>query len=539
MSNVHIVAIEWESDQVLARLARALVEHTGWTIDTEPDPKAALNYFFPYLNYSQKHLDYTATPTAAYFSHHDTASPEKSRWWHEAAGRVDLRIVTAKLYGKALRRHGLTAYCHAPVDLGMFTPMPRQSQPAKPVVGVSGMVYRDGRKGEQMIAGIAQDTRKLYEWKASGRGWAVNSIHWYEWEDLPKFYQGLNVLVCASTIEGVPMPPLEALACGIPVVIPKGVGMLDELPNTPGIHRYKKGDPESLKEALARAVDMPYDPDQLREVVLPWSVDAWVEDHITAMTDLLDPDLNLKTPLADWHGRSGVYIVAYGDPARNCAKRSISSWQRHNPDVPVALVSNAKLGPEDMLVMHPDADIGARKAKIKIYDLAPNDWEYVLYLDADTETIAPVQIFFDLLQDGMEFVICKNPVRFHTTRFMTRPDNIKECDETYEVMGSDDQIQLNGGVFAFRRCERVQRFFKVWYDEWNRYGKRDQAALLRALWQQPLRMVVLGNEWNTVTRYYEPEMSAGILHYPMEARRWDGTIDGRLDSAEAWKKVKK
>jgi hypothetical protein len=76
-------------------------------------------------------------------------------------------------------------------------------------------------------------------------------------------------------------------------------------------------------------------------------------------------------------------------------------------------------------------------------------------------------------------------------------------------------------------------------DEWNRHGKRDQAALLRALWRVPVRLAVLGNEWNTVTRYYEPEMSAGILHHPMTARRWEGVIHGRLDSTEAWRMVKK
>jgi hypothetical protein len=539
MSNVHIVAAEWDTDQVLARLIRYLVSYAGWTVSNQPDPEADLNYFLPYLLFAQKNRDFKATPTAGYFSHHDTSSPEKAAWWREAAQHIDLRIVTAMQYGKLLRGYGETAYCHAGVELEHFKPLPRESKNALPTVGVSGMVYGDGRKGEQLVSRLYMDTHNMYNWRAAGRGWNVGAVQWYDWADLPKFYQKLDLFICASLIEGVPMPPLEALASGVPIVIPEGVGMLDELPKTPGIHRFKKGDYDSLKAAVAKALQTPCDPELLRKAVQDWSVNAWVDDNVEAIESFLEPALNIPGKLPEWHGNSGVYIVAYGAPARTCAKRAIASWQRYNPYVPVALVSDSHVGSENILIQHADEDVGARKVKVKIDTLAPVEWNYVLYLDADTETIAPVTLFFDLLQDGYELVICKNPVRFHTTRYMVRPDNHEECEKTFEVMGTDDQLQLNGGVFAFRRCDRVSRFFELWLEEWNRYGKRDQAALLRALWRHPLRLMVLGNEWNTVDRYYDPEMSAGILHHPMEARRWEGTIQGRLDSPAAWKAVKK
>jgi len=92
-------------------------------------------------------------------------------------------------------------------------------------------------------------------------------------------------------------------------------------------------------------------------------------------------------------------------------------------------------------------------------------------------------------------------------------------------------------VFAFSRNERTLAFFHSWYEEWNRFGKRDQAALLRALWKHPLKLYVLGNEWNTIVRYANKESSAGILHYPMTARRWRGKVVDRSDSKEAWQAV--
>jgi hypothetical protein len=99
-------------------------------------------------------------------------------------------------------------------------------------------------------------------------------------------------------------------------------------------------------------------------------------------------------------------------------------------------------------------------------------------------------------------------------------------------------MQFNGGVFGYQRNERTKRFFETWYSEWQRFGKRDQAALLRALWQVPLKMLVLGSQWNTVLDYDQAQDCAGIMHYPMKARRWRGVVHARSDDEEAWKRVR-
>jgi hypothetical protein len=219
-------------------------------------------------------------------------------------------------------------------------------------------------------------------------------------------------------------------------------------------------------------------------------------------------------------------------------RQAIESFKRHMPGVPVCLVSDRPLDSgEDVFVEQPDRDIGGRIAKLKVYDLAPAEWDYVLYLDADTEIVADVSFLFQALSDGWEFLICKNPGKYHLMAMMVRPDNGPEAKYTFDTLGTDQTLQLNGGVLAFRRNENTKRFFRLWQEEWDRWGKRDQAALHRALWRQPLQTYVLGNQWNTVTRYDPPEITAGVLHYPITARRWGGRIEGRLDSPEAWSKV--
>lgn len=542
--NVHIVAADWDSDHVLARFTRVLADGAGWSVGATPNPQADLVYFLPYIWYSERHSDFKATPTAAYFSHHDIKDATKDGWWHTAGAAVNLRVVTAHKYGHELKGYGPTAYAHAPID-PQFIPAAR-SRPARPVVGVSGFVYGDGRKGEHLLARLVQSPlgRRL-DWAASGQGWSVGRVRHYAWAEMPAFYQSLDVYLCTSTIEGVPMPILEALACGVRVVVPVGVGLVDELPELPDIYRYEVGSYDSLSAALElAALDWrPTDSGALQVAVKEWNAKRWVIDHQEAVDRLLQPPFPVET-LKPWRGRAGVFYVAYGPPARECVVGAVKSWKRWMPEAPVAVVSDSlvpdlPLGEGDSFIQQPDMDIGARGVKVRIDELAPRHWDYVLYLDADTEIVADVSFLFDALADGWELVICKNPAKYHTTRRMGRPDNSEEVEVTFNQLGSRDLLQWNGGVFAFRRNGRTAAFFQRWVAEWQRWGSRDQAALLRAMWRNPLRVYTLGNEWNLVTHYDDPARSAGILHYPQRARRYQGVIYGRLDSPEAWSKVKK
>jgi hypothetical protein len=536
---IHIVARDYTSDQILARLAAQLAKHAAFTVGNTPDPKADLNYFFPYLERHQ-FPTFNVTPVAAWFSHKDTDRPEKVEMWDDAAVTIDLAITCAPLYYDELSAVGATELVTPPLDREMFKPLNAVPVRETRVVGTSGMVYPGGRKGEDMFGKLANDYPDL-AFVASGSGWPVNTTR-YQWDDMPGFYQGLDVYVCTSTIEGIGYGPLEALACGVPVVIPRGVGVFDELPDLENVHRYQAGDYKSLclavEVALKRLDEGGYNPTSLRGATARYTLEAWHNSHLRAFERLLY-DVPQVKPSHPWHGKAGVYYVAYGEPARECATRAIASFKKHMPDgVEVALVSDTPLDAgEDIFIQHDDADIGGRSVKTQIYDLAPAQWEYVLYLDADTEVVADIGFLFQLLEDGWEAVFCTNPGKYVSTSEMRRPDNGDEVTETFAIMGCEELLQLNGGVSAFRRSEATARFFRAWHREWQRYGARDQAALDRVLYTEPIRVYVLGNEWNTITRYCDASITAGILHYPMTARRWRGRINGRLDGSEAWAAV--
>jgi len=530
---VHIVAREIDQDRILTRLANYLAAENGWTLGTSPRDDVDFNLFDVYINFAERWHDWHRTPIGAYFSHYEEGATQKEFWWTEAAQRVDLAIVTADRYAEMVQGVKVTP----PVD-PQFSPG-ASARAGQVAVGVAGYVPRRGgdRKGVKLLEWIMK-AKPEYGWTATGDNWPIASVV-RGWKAMPPWYRGLDVFLCTSQIEGIPMPPLEALACGTPVVVPEGVGMLDELDGA-GVFHYARGH-EGLRRALDEAVayrrGQEYDAKAVAANVAHMTPAAFAADVKRAILERTYP---VTAEESSRHGKRGIYTVAYGAQARKCASHLIDTIRHWLPDVEVAVASDSALNGEDYLVRLPDVDIGGRAAKTQIADVVPDDWQYVLYLDADTEVVKDISFLFDALEQGWDFVICRNPGKYHTIRKMVRIDNKDECEFTFRQLGTDELIQLNGGVFAFQRNARTLAFLRSWHQEWQKWGKRDQAALLRALFKNPMRMYVLGNEWNTIVRYVDNPMeyTAGILHHVMTARRWRGIVDGRLDSKEAWAATK-
>lgn len=233
----------------------------------------------------------------------------------------------------------------------------------------------------------------------------------------------------------------------------------------------------------------------------------------------------------------GIYCVAFGQQARECARTMIASAKRHMPDVPIALCGASRLGPEDVFIRQPDSDVGGRRAKLRAYELAPKEWQTILYLDADTEVVAPVYRLFEWLEDGWEFVICTDVGG--SLHSFQRKNNLAELHQLEREIGTLHVTQYNGGVWAFRRCPPVAAFFDRWRDEWEKHAQRDQGALIRALHADPIKILVLGHEWNSFPKYTPGVATAGILHYPGAARRWEGKLPGRIDGPAAWEVVRR
>jgi hypothetical protein len=533
---VHIIVDRLDTNRILPRKAKYLAQLNRWTVSQEIDPVADLNYFMNYIPWRQRYNNWHETPIGGYFTHRDDNNDTKALWWDDCARAMDLRITSSRLNLQWLPDD--TQFARPPVEVDRFK-ITKPPKGERPVVGVSGYSYGDGRKGEQLIKRLAQSqTGKRLDLRASGRGWPVPT-HKYTWEQMPGFFQSLDVLVVPSLYEGVPMPPLEALACGVKVVIPRNVGIMDDLPDIDGIYRYDCGDADDMTEAVEHAAfSPPVDREALRAVITRnYTPATWAHDHMIAVENFLygQPEVG---ELPDWHGRAGVYMVAFGGPSRKCAETAITALKTHMPGLPVALVSTEPLNAgEDVFISLPDRDIGGRVAKLKMDELAPADWQYVLYMDADTEVVDDISPLLQFLVDGWELVICRDMGKYATVGMMKRPDNLDECKIVWDMMGSKELFQYNGGMMGFRRNGRTRRLFAEWQHEYERFLKRDQGALLRAIYTYPVRMLVLHNQWNATDRYDFPPGKIAVLHHNTQARRWSGIIDARTDAKPAWDAV--
>lgn len=287
---VNVLCRNLNDDRVIPRFSRYLRDCLGWTLTARPDPAAEAYYLSGYFEWPVMKREMKDRPTGAYFTHREEQPPgnAKAALFDSVAGLVDLRIATAEQYAAGLRGYGPTALVAPPVERHRFTIPPARRGGGIVVAGFSGYTYRNGRKGEGLArALISAPAGQRLEWRASGRGWPVPTKK-YSWAEMPAFYQGLDILVVTATVEGVPMPPLEALSCGVSVVIPRGVGLLDSLPDMPGIYRYERGNARSAAAALAAATAerTGVRPEALRAATEPFSVYGWAREHRTAFERL-------------------------------------------------------------------------------------------------------------------------------------------------------------------------------------------------------------------------------------------------------------
>ncbi len=290
LMRVHIVCKQWKEDRVLARFAGHLVERLGFTVSKKPDRKADLNYWMAYLEWG-RFPRFSATPTVAYMTHLDDpeGDPELHRMFSSAAAAADLRVCMNQVDRAGVEtQFGETAVFPLPVELDHFELRTEPPNPL-PTVGFSGYGYRSGRKGAGLAEAVVETFSDRCRFKASGRRWPCPTTM-YRWRDMPAFFRSLDLYICTATIEGGPMTTLEALASGIPVVIPRGVGIHDELPNVPGIYRYRSGDAGDLLRVLSRALDEHHNSDRagLRKALSPHSVEAWCEATRTAFHGFLE-----------------------------------------------------------------------------------------------------------------------------------------------------------------------------------------------------------------------------------------------------------
>lgn len=161
-------------------------------------------------------------PCTTWLSHQEKRR-DLSKKFVSAAQAVDVGLSHSKKYTKLLRdnHHRQNVVSVIPgVDLDQFL-LRDVERPAndKIVVGYVGRQYTSSdRKNPKLLKQISE--LPYVDFKTTGGNLSADQI--------PDFYRSLDVVVSPATIEGGPMAVQEALACGVPVIAMKDVGVAAE-----------------------------------------------------------------------------------------------------------------------------------------------------------------------------------------------------------------------------------------------------------------------------------------------------------------------
>lgn len=178
---------------------------------------------------------------------------------------------------------------------------------------------------------------------------------------------------------------------------------------------------------------------------------------------------------------NGVVYIAYGPKAKKECELSVKSLKQHNPGLPITVIDESKFS---------DPGPGARWAKLNIDQLV--EYDNILYLDADTRALGDLSAGFEILND---WDLAIAPSKNQDGAIFAHIRNEAEKQVTLDEIGNPWPLQLQAGVMFVAR-ERCARLFAEWRKQWQRYKDQDQAALLRALDICPVRLWLLGRDWN-------------------------------------------
>lgn len=166
---------------------------------------------------------------------------------------------------------------HAPIELRALT-TPTMRREARCRLGLPADAWLMGNAGRQVpvkrfdvflhTAAEVARTRPDARFVIGGAGpenarlralaaqvGVADRVVWLEWmADMEDFYRSLDLHCFSTDIDALGMVPLEALACGIPVVCSVGEGGLGEILPWHGRYLFDRHDPQQLAAAVLRLV---------------------------------------------------------------------------------------------------------------------------------------------------------------------------------------------------------------------------------------------------------------------------------------------
>lgn len=183
--------------------------------------------------------------------------------------------------------------------------------------------------------------------------------------------------------------------------------------------------------------------------------------------------------------RGVIYCATNSAVYLEAALLSAIALRQHEPKIPITLVSD-----QTQLQHLPLQDYGITPRLIATNELVHpfasrciktqlhvfNPYQEALYIDAD---ILPLQSL-----DGLWNLLSQTDLAMALDRLpaLSLCDHIAEVEKEFTLQQlSGDTVQFNSGLILWRDTPAMHRLFQAWYEEWQKFQKHDQLALLRAV----------------------------------------------------------
>lgn len=132
----------------------------------------------------------------------------------------------------------------------------------------------------------------------------------------------------------------------------------------------------------------------------------------------------------------------------------------------------------------------SRQIKTRLSAFSP--YQETLFLDADILPFQSIDTLWDyLLESDLAMVLDRLPL-------VSLCDHIAQEEKAYTLQElSKDAPQFNSGVMLWRNTPSVQMLFQLWHEEWYKFQRHDQLALVRAIHRTEIPVTKLPRTYNT------------------------------------------
>lgn len=232
------------------------------TVELKSTGAADVVYFCHYNEYEP-----VSVPCAALFTHLEPIPHPLRKRWFDVAAKVNACVSMSQFYIKSLPQDRIWV---------IYPGVNPEFKPRKIRIGIVGLRSADNayRKGIDLLEQL-----KAEDWIEF-----VFTDGQLEAEEMPAFYHSIDLLLVLGRFEGGPMPALEALACGVPVVA-GNVGFIKTLESYSQVKTFDRWGPEFILEAIKKALPIAWHEAGAIRDKFTW--DNWAGEHHYLFTQLM------------------------------------------------------------------------------------------------------------------------------------------------------------------------------------------------------------------------------------------------------------